>query len=156
MPLSLDGLDGSTPPKRQKDTAEDKEGDRARWEGPAVTFHLQCLTPPPEEILRLSKRLLIRPRVAGEGLESTYKIILGMLSWQFSLMSQFDGMNEAGVAVTCENCENCGDLRSSSTVTIQKLQFVINYKKCLYFVVQDLKLHRENISTRRERSRYLS
>lgn len=52
-------------PRKAKETEEDKE--RERWEGPAVTFHLQRLTPPPEEILRLSKRLLIRRRVAGEG-----------------------------------------------------------------------------------------
>lgn len=63
------------PRKKGKDTEEDKE--KARWEGPAVTFHLQRLTPPPEEILRLSKRLLIRPRVAGEGRESRSKIHFG-------------------------------------------------------------------------------
>lgn len=57
-----------SPEKAKKQRRIKRE--RARWEGPAVTFHLQCLTPPPEEILRLSKRLLIRPRVAGEGLES--------------------------------------------------------------------------------------
>lgn len=91
MPLSLDGLDGSTPPEKGgEDTERDKEG----WGGgPAVTFHLQRLTPPPEETLRLSKRLLIRRRVAGEGLESRYKkreSFWGMLPWRFTLMSQFD------------------------------------------------------------------
>lgn len=38
----------------------------------------------------------------GGAREHVKKFILGMLSWQFSLMSQFDGMNEAGVAVTCK------------------------------------------------------
>lgn len=54
-------------PENGKDTEEDRE--RARWEGLTVTFHLQCLTPPPEEILRLSKRVLITC-VAREGLGS--------------------------------------------------------------------------------------
>ena len=34
-------------PEKGNGTEEDKE----RWEGPAVTSHLQCLTPPPEETL---------------------------------------------------------------------------------------------------------
>ena len=55
MPLSLDGLDGSTPPKKpKKQRRMEKKEEGEGWEGPAVTFHLQCLTPPPEEILRLS------------------------------------------------------------------------------------------------------
>lgn len=46
-------------PENGKDTEEGKERERARWEGLAVTFHVQCLTLPPEDILHLSKRVLI-------------------------------------------------------------------------------------------------
>lgn len=92
MPLSLDGLDGSTPLRKKKAKNQRRIKRGEGWEDPAVTFHLRRLTPPPEETLRLSKRLLIRPRVAGEGSREQIgekKIILGLLSWRFSLMSQF-------------------------------------------------------------------
>lgn len=61
--LWMDWMDPLPRKKRQKTPGRIK---RER-EGPAVTFHLRRLTPPPEETLRSSKRLLIRPRVAGEG-----------------------------------------------------------------------------------------
>lgn len=84
-------------PENGKDTEEGKERARARWEGPAVTFHVQCLTLPPGDILHLSKRVLIT-HVTREGRGRGFKnIILGMLSWRFSLMSQFDRMEKGNV-----------------------------------------------------------
>lgn len=50
-------------------------------------------------------------------------------------------------AVKTVNTENCGDLTLQLHSNDPKITICNNHNKCLYFVVQDLKLHRENIST---------
>lgn len=78
-------------PKKQRRIKKEGEG----WEGPAVTFHLQCLTPSPEEILRLS--VINKAACCMKGtVKQIKKIILGCSHGSLVWCLNFGVLDKAG------------------------------------------------------------
>lgn len=106
-----------SPEKAKKETQRRIKREGARWEGPAVTFHLRRLShssargDPALIKTGINKAACCR---GGAGGADQKFISGGMLSWQFSLMSQSDGMGEGeGRALTCEKRAKTSEMKVS-------------------------------------------
>lgn len=97
MPLSLDGLDGSTPLKTAKTPRRIKRESARTLGGSRCHISHTMSHSSARGYPTLIKTGINNMWYEGGAREKIKKIILGMLSWRFSLMSQFDRMNEGNV-----------------------------------------------------------